>query len=425
MSVYFISKDNAQIFAIQVRVARLFLLPQSIMVSAQQAKRLARDTFSLSSLFFRRVLLTKPATLDAYREKTRELLLSQSRLSAAGSGASPASDEANVAAMKLLEWDKEWNLMRYYGFREYGRRWWNSRSSGSSRAITNRTESMSSKKSAQIAFMITSEQRRLLGDLGYTPDDIKSFKPIEALLLVKNSLRKYCDVPDYNFRDKLNVLIDENDELMKAEQKVKRDKVVDQDINKVDKPSAQESNSRTLTPEEVQHAQVKPDVALALMSTKSDDEGTYQSAPAGDESVEKVNQNEQSTLDESTTKSSTTTHFNSYARTPPKHEHVVKPIESEQLHMKPDVAAAYLNSQQSDKPHQTDVDLDVDEESIEPCWYEVIEVNNSCGKEQIIALFSTKKEAAECARIKESFRARGNKKLEIASTFIVRRRWNV
>lgn len=93
--------------------------------------------------------------------------------------------------------------------------------------------------------------------------------------------------------------------------------------------------------------------------------------------------------------------------------------------MKPDVAAAYLNSKQPDQLHQTNVDLDADEESLEPCWYEVIEINSSTGKEQIIALFSTKKEAAECARIKESFRLRGSQKREVTSTFVVRRRWNL
>jgi hypothetical protein len=341
------------------------------MISAQQAKRLVQDTFTLSSLFLRHVLLTKPATLDSYRKKTRELLLSQSRLSAAGAS---TTNEANVAAMTLLEWDKEWNLMQYYGFQEYGRRWWNSRLSGSSRAITNHAGSgTSSKKSAQIAFMITSDQRRLLGDLGYTPDDIKSFKPIEALLLVKNSLKKHCDVSNYDFRDKLKVLIDENDELMKAEQKLMRDNI---DVRHIDNSN---KSSGTLKPED---AHVKPDVALALMSARSDGESTYQSAAACDASQEKDSQNEQSTLDESMTKSSTTPQANAHAHAPRKHKHVVKPIESEQLHMKPDVAAAYLNSQQPDQLHQTNVDLDADEESVEPCWYEVIEINLVFNKER-------------------------------------------
>ena len=72
----------------------------------------AADAYRLSSLLLRRVLLTKPANLASYREKTRQLLLDLSRPS--HHDVSSSSANANVAAVKLLEWDKEWNLVEYY-----------------------------------------------------------------------------------------------------------------------------------------------------------------------------------------------------------------------------------------------------------------------------------------------------------------------
>ena len=67
--------------------------------------RLLQYTYNLSSLLLRRVL-TKTTTLTAYGEKTQQLLLDQSQ---------PASPQAssttavNVASVKQLKLDREWN----------------------------------------------------------------------------------------------------------------------------------------------------------------------------------------------------------------------------------------------------------------------------------------------------------------------------
>lgn len=344
------------------------------------------------------MLLTKPVTFDEYRVKARELLVKQSRLADSATGSTASSGDSNLVAIKLLQWGKEWNLMKYYGLQEYGRRWWSSRSN---LPVTN--DNVDTKKTAQIAFMITNDQRRSLSKLGYNAGDIRSFKPIEALLLVKNSVRKECDKAGYDFRVRLKELVHENDKLMKADQHKEVEAVRDADqyvppLNK----------KQTISPEEVQRSHVKPDVALALLNVDKIEESNEVESVA-------ASAFKSSSQDQRPTASTDT--------------NVIRPIDSEKLHMKPDVAAAYLSShQQKDESTQqktATVDKD-EEETMDPCWYEVIEVSDSTGnEEQIIALFSTKKEALECASIKESFRARGNPSKETKSNFIVRRRWNV
>jgi hypothetical protein len=121
----------------------------------------ATDFYKLSSLLVQRVLLTKPANLAAYKEKTKQLLLDQSRPS------SPSPP--NLAAIKLLQWDKEFGLLKYYGIQEYVRTWFNSRSSISQATEQGGTSPKNNNStSARVAFMITSEQRQKLSGLHTT-----------------------------------------------------------------------------------------------------------------------------------------------------------------------------------------------------------------------------------------------------------------
>ena len=69
--------------------------------------RLLQYTYNLSSLLLRRVL-TKTTTLTAYGEKTQQLLLDQSQLALPQASSTTAVNVA-VAAVKLLELDREWN----------------------------------------------------------------------------------------------------------------------------------------------------------------------------------------------------------------------------------------------------------------------------------------------------------------------------
>ncbi|KAL3802642.1 hypothetical protein HJC23_011966 [Cyclotella cryptica] len=415
------------------------------MITAKHARQMALDAYTLSSLFVRRVLLTKPATLAAYREKTRELLLHQSRLpSSASSTASPSpitnTIKPNLAAVKVLEWEKEWNLMRYYGLQEYGRRLWSSRIS--SNDAKNNTGGDSS--GAQIAFMITSEQRQVLSnELGYSAEDIRSFKPIEALLLVKNSVKKESDEPTYDFRTKLRELVDEKDRLMKAEHERARQKVAENVyFDRDDVSSNNLNNIRSLSPEDAERAHAKPDVAMALMSAQIGEQENLSQSELNEFKMDEENHSEASKKGEHVETSIVPSTSDAALISSPVTttlEPVVTPCDSEQLHMKPDVAAAFIGAQQEKQiEQQIVVDLDQDDEAnTGPCWYEVVEVisdnskptalrNDENVKEvRVIALFSTKKEAAECARIKESFRGRGKQNEQLESSFLVRRRWNV
>lgn len=409
----------------------------------------ATDFYKLSSLLVRRVLLTKPANLAAYKEKTKQLLLDQSRPSSASFS---SSSSPNFAAVKLLHWDKEFGLVQYYGVQEYARRWLKSRSSYSSSttspSISQATEQVkvggtsSSIKNnnnvARVAFMITSEQRqRLSVDLGYTQQDIRSFKPIESLLLIENKVKKTSDDnAQYNFRDRLKELIDENENFMAAEQRASSSGGGGAEEFK-------EEKRRTVSPEEAEHAHVKADVAMALLLAEKGDDQKIEglSAAKEEEIVNDTPINDTGVTssavalidDDDTQKEATDTSTKSKAKgktvpaSSPPLSVKVTPNDSTELHMKPDVAAAFISSHlQNEETRSGMSDInDNEEEEDGPCWYEVTMIDADDEKEEeqevavVVALFATKKEALECVDIKKRL-ASGNGK-----RFSVRRRWNV
>lgn len=429
----------------------------------------ATDTYKLSSLVVRRVLLAKPATLAAYREKTRQLLLDQS--------VGPAS--VNRAAVKLLEWDRELNLIRYYGVGEYAKRWWASRSRPTRSAfssdqpaesISTNGERVDEEKGsvARVAFMITARQRReLSSSLGYDPQDIRSFKPIEALLLLEHGVKK--DAGD--FRAELKRLVEENER--SSTKAVPRAQLVDPAgaCNEDGPEAIAPVQKSTVAPKEAERIRAKPDVVLALLSVdaNSNDMQRHEAVREGEVTVEALVPSAESTgVDEAATSAAELmdemdrASASSDIGSPPPPEvrpgtkHSVTPRESEELHMKPDVAAAMLASEQRNGPRgeeELDDQEAADDDDGRPCWYEVVERtttkrptttigtahesrNRSPGSdatndEQVIALFPTKEEALECVRIKRSLRGRardangGGGEGRSADRFIVRRRWNV
>ncbi|KAL7461973.1 hypothetical protein ACHAXS_002380, partial [Conticribra weissflogii] len=244
----------------------------------------ATDTYKLSFLLLRNVLLTKPTSLSSYRDKSRQLLLDQSRSS-------------NVAAIRLLELDRELNLMRYHGVPEYFGRLWGNRSwrprfslrsgfspsssaeagaSSSSKLSVDSTGSDSpsgNKKVAKVAFMITSEQRqRLSVDLGYSLEDIRSFKPIEALLLLENGVKREISGDEiHDFRSKLDELLKENERLINEEYE-QRHQLSEEtgESNQTNQVYREESVQQTVSPEAAHEMHLKPDVAMALKSAEND-----------------------------------------------------------------------------------------------------------------------------------------------------------
>ena len=75
-------------------------------------------------------------------------------------------------------------------------------------------ENNQSRIPARVAFMITSEQRhRLMTVLGYTSEDIRTLKPIDAHFLLEHSVKR--NDPEDDYRVRLGLLMEkENDRLV-------------------------------------------------------------------------------------------------------------------------------------------------------------------------------------------------------------------
>jgi len=322
--------------------------------------------------------------------------------------------------------------------------------------------------------MITSEQRhKLSSKLGYTSQDIRSFKPIEALLLLEHDVKRESD----DFRVKLKELVEENERLtimqhqehsQNQDNQADTESLIDHNpITKGDRRKGSLEQASFVSPKEAQQIHAKPDVAMALLSADinaKNEDGRIMSKEEEEEvevegslhSSSRPNAAENTTILAST-ENSDNNKLPAALDPPlsastfqPSHGNVT-PGESEDLRMKPDVAAAILDSQHQKEPHgqQRFVDDKYYDEEVDddgPYWYEVVErlsalpnatvddgnQNSSSNprRDQVIALFPTKTEALECVRIKKSIRGRE----QIANTdiegigderYLVRRRWNV
>lgn len=141
----------------------------------QKTQRIGSD-----SMFLMSKLAKSPSS-------SRDILLSQAR-------------QANSAATSFLRVEREISLVRYHGFWGYLRERnvlpisvFASQKLGFGTAPSlEKNEGARSKSTgttARVAFMITSAQRTTLSDdLGYTADQIKSLKPVEASLILENNI---------------------------------------------------------------------------------------------------------------------------------------------------------------------------------------------------------------------------------------------
>lgn len=215
---------------------------------------------------------------------TRTLSSSPSPTTNDGSVSSP-----NQMAIKLLQWDKEINLLRYSGFVEYSKqkihkgsilptriqRWLSSSSStktftnkapttgmsdatdtvtlssssvsvsNSSSAIQTQTSSSSisgSRNVAKVAFMITASMRNeLINRLGYSVDEIRLMKPNEASIILQHSILSSSTDRDSKIQELLLLHQQEQEEMQRQEQQ--------QQMNVVDSSSSSissiESSSST------------------------------------------------------------------------------------------------------------------------------------------------------------------------------------
>lgn len=398
----------------------------------------ASDAVELSSLLVRRVLFTQPATLTAYREKTRRLLQEQ---------AAPSLAAANTAAIALLKCDREINLMRYHGIVEYVQRWWETKqwpfssrtfgSGSSGRSKTPNGRSGAEASVGRVAFMVTSRQREELATvLGYSAQDIRSFKPLEALLLLEHGIKK--DSGD-DFRVRLLELMEQEDRPRQSSPQNTSTPTADPDETGGDFPRNSTQQSVGLTKSE--EVNTAPDAIIERGDT------TRRSFPLSRQVVPG------SALTSSAKISNTppvAKSSPSAAISPPTADVTVTPHDAEKLHAKPDVAAALLAAQRrppEPPPPSRLAESKAEEEDAgndAPCWYEVVErvpsvstpngtrntpAGETQSREQVFALFSTRKEALECIRIKRSLRNSSEKKSDVAGEasddrFLVRRRWN-
>ncbi len=328
--------------------------------------------------------------------------------------------------------------------------------------VNSRTENK--KSVARVAFMITTDMRKKLSNnLGYTAQDIRSLTPQEAMLLLEHGVMKdgVVDGKDISFRPRLNELLMKKDKAdseqiisMKFEQQT--DDTAECTRNN---EIATTNTLQSLSPEEAHYMRAKPDVAMALLSADVamdatletekgvvfhargrmlEDASTQPNNASTIESTKILNtgpeeEKQRISPARSHDSSSSTTLDSSY----PTQLIEVTPRESEGLGMKPDVAAAILTShrrqlEQQNNPHIETRQAVGDGDDGGPLyWYEVIDrlprkyssasSNRTTkqyeqdGEEQVIAIFSTEKEALECARIKQSIRAnRSNKGDETA-----------
>jgi hypothetical protein len=100
--------------------------------------------------------------------------------------------QANRVATSMLKVDKEFGLMKYWGFSGYLKQ---RLSFGSSSSTTTTASTIVSTaddtpaKSGRIAFMLTAAMKTELADrLGYSPEDVKKMTPVQASLILNYSV---------------------------------------------------------------------------------------------------------------------------------------------------------------------------------------------------------------------------------------------
>ena len=126
--------------------------------------KLGRDGYNLASV-----------VVQHRGSNVRPLLLEQAR-------------QANTVATGLLKVDKEVGLVKYYGFSGYLKQRLQSTSSSAASLVASE-EGGKPSGAAKIAFMVTSSMKLdLSGRLGYSADQIKTMTPLQASLILHESI---------------------------------------------------------------------------------------------------------------------------------------------------------------------------------------------------------------------------------------------
>jgi len=136
---------------------------------AQNFTRLGRDGYNLAR-----------AVVQHRGTNVKPLLLEHAR-------------QSNSVAHSLLSADKEVNLMRYHGFPGYFKQRFQTTSalttSDGESSTTTSSNATKPQSGAKVAFMVTASMKQELSErLGYDTDQIKSMTPLQASLILNESI---------------------------------------------------------------------------------------------------------------------------------------------------------------------------------------------------------------------------------------------
>lgn len=378
-------------------------------MSSSRLRHYATDAYKLSSLLLRHALLTRPrpTTLSAFGETVRKILLDQSRPSSALNKLELDNSSTNVVAVKLLHWHREFNLVKYHGVQDYIKEWWLlkttqvSREEGSDNNKKDDGKNTKNATAAKVSLMITSEQRYKLSTiLGYTSEDIRTFKPHEAHSLLQHGIQKDNNdgssdgVGDYKTR--LTALLIEEEENKLSTGKTDLQKMMKFNLAVINSASGEQHNDERMT--------------KSSQASMNDDSDTVSST-----SLAVLPEQTDDALDRPSHFQHT--NLNVYATLPIKEQLV----EEEIFHSRVPRVDVINNGNDLDNMNGT-------------CWYEVIEKTSKMMddeyEEQVVALFRTEKEAQECVKIKKSIylsrssKAEGNNDCLDEERYLARRRWH-
>ena len=213
----------------------------------QQLERVglyAHDSRTIATTLLRSIRAKPVAGVDDLAARTKQVLLETSR-------------QANVASIKILNGEKELNLLRYHGVTKYLQMAWQRRSRvSSSIADGGGAADTSDGRTARVAFMITSQNRQDLNKLGYSTEDIRQLTPADALLLLENRAEKKDSVT-------------ETLQLLKHDTENVKTSSAQQQSNIIEDPGDDSMDDQVMvsvTPQEATAAHAKSDVASALLS---------------------------------------------------------------------------------------------------------------------------------------------------------------
>ncbi|EJK57299.1 hypothetical protein THAOC_22671 [Thalassiosira oceanica] len=215
----------------------------------------AHDSRTIATTLLRSIRSTPVKGIDDLMARTKQVLLETSR-------------QANVASIKILNGEKELNLLRYHGLQKYLQMAWQRRRASSySIAEGGGAAETDDGRTARVAFMITSQNRQDLNRLGYSAEDIRQLTPADALLLLENRAEKKDSV-----KGTLQLLKDV------AGRHSSHDKgngrTAEEPVAPVEENGSHGSNTpRSLSPQIAQDIQAKADVALALVDSEVSSSG--------------------------------------------------------------------------------------------------------------------------------------------------------